>query len=120
MAMNMLPSKKERSLTVLSENLLRLQPWQCFWITITIALLLLSEKAEFIQIVFETISAFGTVGLSMGITPHLTWIGKILIMLTMFFGRVGLITIALSLGMNSDKTNALSHIKYPEEKIIIG
>ncbi|MFA6807502.1 MAG: TrkH family potassium uptake protein [Eubacteriales bacterium] len=90
-----------------------------FWVSITIGILLLSEQAPFVQIVFETISAFGTVGLSMGLTPHLTVIGKIVIMITMFFGRVGLITIALALGLNN-KNSALSHIKYPEEKIMIG
>ncbi len=50
---------------------------------------------NFFSIVFESFSAFGTVGLSLGLTPHLSLPGKIVIMLTMFAGRVGLISMAM-------------------------
>ena len=52
-------------------------------------LLTVTERVDFLSILFETTSAFGTVGLSLGITSGLTNFGKIVIMLTMFAGRVG-------------------------------
>lgn len=68
-------------------------------------------------IVFEVLSAFGTVGLSLGLTPHLTVIGKIVIMLLMFIGRVGIFTSLYSLSKRQTKVN---QIRYPEENILIG
>lgn len=65
---------------------------------------------------FETTSALTTAGLSLGMTPYLSTIGKILIMLLMYTGRVGPLTVALSLGKNK-KDN---YIRYPEGKILIG
>jgi len=91
-----------------------------FWISTVVLILLLTEKVDFLPVVFETVSAFGTVGLSLGITPSLTFIGKVLIIFTMFFGRVGLLTVMLAIALRNNRTVALSHIKYPEEKIIIG
>lgn len=75
-----------------------------------------TEDSYFLAILFETTSAFATVGLSMGLTPELTTIGKILICFTMFSGRLGLITLAYALGPKQGK----SLYKYPEGKIIIG
>ncbi|MDI3547613.1 MAG: trk/ktr system potassium uptake protein [Halanaerobiales bacterium] len=74
-----------------------------------------TEQFAFIQIVFEVFSAFGTVGLSTGITSNLTSIGRIFIIITMFIGRVGPFTIALALGKRLRKG-----IRYPEEDILIG
>lgn len=68
-------------------------------------------------IVFEVLSAFGTVGLSLGLTPHLTLIGKVVIMLLMFIGRVGIFTTLYSLSKRQVKQNL---IRYPEENILIG
>lgn len=68
-------------------------------------------------IVFEVLSAFGTVGLSLGLTPHLTVIGKLVIMLLMFVGRVGIFTSLYSLSKRQTKFN---QIRYPEENILIG
>lgn len=79
-------------------------------------LLTLTEKADFITMLFETMSAFGTVGLSLGITPKLSDVGKILIILTMFCGRLGPLTVALALA-NRKK---IASIKYPEERILVG
>jgi trk system potassium uptake protein TrkH len=79
-------------------------------------LLTITEKADFQSILFEAISAFGTVGLTMGITSDLTNLGKIIIMVTMFTGRVGPLTLALAIG--SRKNKAL--MKYPEERILVG
>jgi len=75
-----------------------------------------TEDAEFLTLLFEVTSAFGTTGLSMGITPHLTTIGKIIIILTMFIGRLGPLTLAFSLVPTPDK----QLYRYPEGKIMIG
>ncbi|MGK9476851.1 TrkH family potassium uptake protein [Melioribacter sp. OK-6-Me] len=60
-----------------------------FFITFGIFLLTITERADLTKVAFEAFSAFGTVGLSMGLTPELTWGGKIIIVLLMFIGRVG-------------------------------
>lgn len=88
-------------------------------LTILIVLILvlcLSEKSPFEKIIFEAFSAFGTVGLSMGLTPNLTVIGKIAIILLMYFGRVGPLTIAFAISEKKIKT----YYHYPEEDIAIG
>lgn len=56
---------------------------------ISVYFLCLTEHFSFMELCFEASSALGTVGLSMGITSGLTWIGKLIITATMFFGRVG-------------------------------
>ncbi|WP_223067935.1 TrkH family potassium uptake protein [Paenibacillus caui] len=68
------------------------------------------------SLAFETVSAFGTVGLSLGVTTQLSDAGKCVIMLLMFIGRLGPLTIALALTRDKNK----SKLKYPEEKILIG
>lgn len=67
---------------------------------------------------YEATSAFGTVGLSLGLTQELTTFGKIVVALTMYAGRVGPLTIALALTIKKrDKGNS---IRYPEDKILVG
>lgn len=68
------------------------------------------------HIIYETTSAFATVGLTLGFTPKLSFIGKIVIALTMYIGRVGPLTLVLALA-NKKKG---SSIKYPEGKILVG
>lgn len=82
-------------------------------------ILTLTEKADFLILLFEATSAFATVGLTVGLTPTLTNIGKIAIIFTMFAGRIGPLTLVFAL---SHKRNGpqQSQIKYPEEKIMIG
>lgn len=75
-----------------------------------------TEDSNFLMILFETTSAFATVGLSMGLTPELSAIGKVIICLTMFAGRLGPLTLAYALGPKQGKPL----YKYPEGKIIIG
>ena len=83
---------------------------------ITILLLTIFEPdIVFIKLLFESISAFGTVGLSTGITSNLSLNSKWVLMITMFAGRIGSITI-FSIFMNRKP----SPIKYAEEKILIG
>jgi trk system potassium uptake protein TrkH len=67
-------------------------------------------------LIFESISAFGTVGLSMGITMSLSIVGKWIIITTMFVGRVGLLSLALSL--SSDEKDVA--YRYPDTHIMIG
>ncbi len=70
----------------------------------------------FLRIFFEVTSAFGTVGLSTGITPILSSFGKFLIMITMLVGRIGPLTLALAFTMRGRKV----FYKYPEEKVMVG
>lgn len=68
-------------------------------------------------IVFEVLSAFGTAGMTMGLTPHLTLIGKIIIMALMFIGRVGIFTVMFTV-LNSDHPQ--KRYRYVEEGVMIG
>jgi len=85
-------------------------------ISVITMILTITEKADFMSVIFEVFSAFGTVGLSLGLTPELSPAGKILIILTMFSGRVGPLTLALAFSVRRKKVT----IKYPEEKILVG
>lgn len=75
-----------------------------------------TEDSAFLEILFEVTSAFGTVGLTMGLTPDLTLIGKILILLTMFVGRLGPLTLAIAVGPKTER----ELFRYPEGKVTIG
>lgn len=70
----------------------------------------------FEQVVFEVVSAFGTVGLSLGITPELADPAKVLIALLMFIGRLGPLTLAVALAARSKA----SLVRLPEERMIVG
>ena len=70
---------------------------------------------RFLQIYFEVVSAFGTVGLSTGITPELSIFGKTLIIFLMFAGRVGPLTIASIIG-----SKEAVDIRYAEDNILVG
>ncbi|APM39726.1 TrkH family potassium uptake protein [Clostridium kluyveri] len=86
-------------------------------IFISALILGVTEKDESLEtIIFECISAIGTSGLSFGTTPDLSIIGKIVIIISMFFGRLGGLTIILSM-INRKIPKS---IKYPEDKILIG
>jgi trk system potassium uptake protein TrkH len=84
-------------------------------IVVTMVLSTIEDQA-FLKILFETTSAFGTVGLTLGITPQLTLAGKIIICFTMFAGRLGPLTLAYALGPRAEK----ELYRHPEGKIIIG
>ena len=71
-----------------------------------------------LEVGFEVVSAIATVGLSIGGSPNLSILGKIFIMLFMFMGRVGSLTIFMALASRGVKKNPL--IRYPEGKIIVG
>ena len=83
---------------------------------LTTFVLLLSDAGTFKECIFEAVSAFGTVGLSTGITPSLPLAGKIMITITMFVGRVSPLALALSLSQLAAK----KPYSYPEGKIAVG
>jgi trk system potassium uptake protein TrkH len=87
-----------------------------FILSVLIFILLITEKFSFDQVIFEAFSAFGTVGLSMGITAKLTGIGKLIIIILMYMGRVGPLTLIFALSERNPKIN----YQYIEEKINIG
>ncbi len=85
-------------------------------LTTTLFLTITENGKDFLIIFFETVSAFGTVGLSLGLTPDLSPAGRLAIMLTMFVGRVGPLTLAFSLAQRDHQAK----IRLPEQKILIG
>ncbi len=79
-------------------------------------LLTLTERAAFLPALFEATSAFGTVGLSTGLTPGLSDAGRIIVMMTIFAGRVGLLTVVFGL----TRRQHIPRVRYPEERLYIG
>ena len=105
----------------------RIPPWQVYkalsvtllsigLVTLVTMILSITEGGNFLAALFETTSAFGTVGLTMGITPALTPVGRVAIILTMFAGRLGPLTLAYAFAQRRRKTM----VRYPEEKIMVG
>lgn len=87
-----------------------------FLLVATILLNATELKADFMTCLYEVASALGTVGLSKNLTPSLSVIGKIIIIIAMYIGRVGPITMAVGFNMKSKKTL----IEFPEEDILVG
>ncbi|MGE7687833.1 TrkH family potassium uptake protein [Lysinibacillus sp. NPDC097214] len=85
-------------------------------VLVTIVLSLIEQRHSFMMYLFEATSAFGTAGLTMGLTPELSTGGRLLIILTMFAGRLGPLTIAFAI-TNRRKREAFRH---PKGKIMIG
>ncbi len=86
-----------------------------------IMILLVTERfahgrESFLQIVFEMVSAMGTVGLSTGVTPELSYIGRFVVIMAMFIGRIGPITLALAIGQKEKRVN----YHYVEEHMMVG
>jgi trk system potassium uptake protein TrkH len=76
----------------------------------------LESRHYFVEYLFDTVSAFGTVGLSMGVTPKLNDVQKYALILMMFVGRVGPLTLAFSLSRGGGKRG----ITYAEEGVMVG
>ncbi len=87
------------------------------WICITTLILYFIEKKSFICVMYETVSAFATVGVSMGITSDLSFYSKLLLCLTMYIGRVGFLTLATALLGNHSYEN---NYKYCEVDLTVG
>lgn len=97
-----------------------------FIVITAVSLLLISENWEMQKnhvqindIVFEVVSAFATVGLTLGITPNLTFVGKIIIISLMIIGRLGPITISIAL-FKKHKEAKQSKVQYPQGNVLIG
>lgn len=82
----------------------------------TTLLLSVVQPEGTLPLTFEAVSAFGTVGLSMGVTPKLTTLGKLFLIVTMFAGRVGPLTLAMAVLAEQNHAG----VKHPEEKILVG
>jgi trk system potassium uptake protein TrkH len=74
------------------------------------------ERVGFTSVLFETVSAFGTVGLSRGLTQGLTAPSKVAIIITMFLGRIGPLTLGLALSRRVHEQT----YRYPAERVMIG
>ncbi|RKY84450.1 Trk family potassium uptake protein [candidate division KSB1 bacterium] len=95
-------------------------------VIITMTLILLTAESKylttsashnsFLKILFEVVSAFGTVGLSLGLTSSLTTIGKIALIVTMFVGRLGPLTIVMAIAERQKEVK----FQYPTEEIMVG
>ncbi|BAZ90680.1 TrkH family potassium uptake protein [Raphidiopsis curvata NIES-932] len=82
----------------------------------TVLISLTDPKLEFIQILFEVVSAFGTVGLSTGITGSISTAAKIIIIVTMYIGRVGVL-LSMSAILGDPRP---SRVHYPEGNLLVG
>ncbi|EGL15313.1 MULTISPECIES: TrkH family potassium uptake protein [unclassified Paenibacillus] len=102
---------KERILKAITLTMFAL-----FLVIFVTMLLSTTEDHEFLMILYEVTSAFGTVGLTLGLTTKLTVFGKVMIALTMFAGRLGPLTLAYALQPKAEK----ELYRYPEGKITIG
>ncbi|UOE93370.1 TrkH family potassium uptake protein [Alkalihalobacillus sp. LMS39] len=105
------PEDSQKSFIVLSVFIVLL-----FSAVILISAFESGNGISLMAIIFETASAFGTCGLSMGITPDLSLPSQFILMILMFIGRVGLVAFLFSIRKKETK----SHFKYPTERIIIG
>lgn len=91
--------------------------FSCTFNLTMIFLLSISEyKLDIMDLVFEQVSAFSTTGLSTGITPNFTVFGKSILILSMFIGRVGTLTLLLALSTKSESDS----YKYPNAHLFIG
>lgn len=82
----------------------------------TFALSISEPEISFVKIIFECFSAMGTVGLSMGITPDLSIAGKVIIILLMYIGRLGTLTLGIALS----KKTKYKNYRYPDTHVMIG
>ena len=85
-------------------------------VTVVMILCITEQGVSLEYLIYETVSAFGTVGLTLGLTPNLSFAGKMVIAMTMYIGRLGPLTLVVALARRS----RLRGIRYPEDKIIVG
>ena len=87
-----------------------------FIFILALVMMLTEENIPFLNLLFDTISAFGTTGLSTGVPPQLSLAGKILFMIAMFLGRLGPLTMALALAPREEATV----YRFVQERVKIG
>jgi trk system potassium uptake protein TrkH len=85
-------------------------------ISLVFVVLLVTEQLPFLSLLFEAMSAFGTVGLSTGVTPLLSVPGKLSIILLMYVGRLGPLTLALTMRVRQSRPA----VHYPQARVIVG
>ncbi|MEG0770714.1 MAG: TrkH family potassium uptake protein [Clostridia bacterium] len=112
-----------RGKSISNENILRATAIAGIALFLTVSAAMIISIAEggavsFSEAIFETFSAFGTVGLTLGITPELSVISKLVLATLMIMGRVGILTVTYSIVLKFDKTQ--NKINYPEGKVLIG
>lgn len=83
---------------------------------VTMILSITEVNASFEYLLYEVTSAFGTVGLTLGLTPNLSSIGKCIIAFIMYLGRVGPLTVVVAITNHKKPVG----VKYPEDKILVG
>jgi trk system potassium uptake protein len=87
-----------------------------FSIAVTVFILSISENVSLRYLTFEVISAYSTVGLTLGATPNITEFGQVVLALAMFIGRLGPIILLIALA----NPQRASRIEYPQEDIAVG
>jgi trk/ktr system potassium uptake protein len=85
-------------------------------VTLGFSLLLFTQGASFVGLLFESVSAFANVGLSLGVTSTLSMAGKLILIFLMYAGRIGPLTLALAVGERATRAS----IHYPEARILVG
>lgn len=116
--------KGERDVTIFNRKIPEYTIRKCLavvsislaWLIAATMLLSVSQNAPFLDCFYETTSALATVGLSRNLTPDLNTLSKLIIILTMYIGRVGPITMAVGFNLNKKKTLG----QFPEEDILVG
>jgi trk system potassium uptake protein TrkH len=96
-------------------KVLALTATSLFLVLIVIFLMSITWRGDFLDLVFEVTSAFGTVGLSRGATGELDAFGQLMIVLVMFLGRLGPLTLGFFLA-----TRAMPRVRYPEGRVYLG
>lgn len=109
--------------TDLINNAVAIVIFYCSYIVVSVFILSITEMETlsahgkgFLDLLFENVSAMSTVGLTTGVTPHLSTFGKLVIALSMFVGRVGTITIVFAVAKSVISTN----YKYPNAHTLVG
>ncbi len=107
--------------TISSESFVRAVTVIVVQLTAALAgILILTANCGFdiLSVIYETVSAISTVGVTTGITPSLPTLSKLIVMLLMFFGRVGILTVTLAVMKN--QSGSEPNVTYPEAKMLIG
>jgi trk system potassium uptake protein TrkH len=92
---------------------------QLFLVIVGTAAVSYSMDMDTMTALFEIMSAGGTVGISLGVTPSLNIFSKIIVMLMMYFGRVGILTVTYAVMFNLSKKN-VSGVSHPEANMLVG
>ena len=87
-----------------------------FVFIVTLALTSVEGGFDFLDLFFESVSAFGTVGLSTGITPEISSWGRVILIFTMFIGRIGPLTLGLAMAQGTE----VDMYRYAQERVTIG